>query len=500
VPRPCRRPARARTERDAARHNGFVDVVHPVGGQEEQAVEVLEHAQEHADDRIHRHVVLAPLDIDVGLVDQHHRAPALGARQRLLERAFHLRDIQSELAGVHAVERPADDFRVHLGGQRLAHARRPCAQHGGTARLAGHDVVHQHVHLGGQDVDQVGLFRRQHQLLLHCGLVGIGRHVVHVHPQMLVQVEVEHEHIGMHRQLREQTFGHCIARRFDLVFRLVAVALRRLAQIGAKDVARCFEQQRACRQDGFVIDQAGRAAAGRQHDLILARPVGVAVGGTRVFRVETGAGGRELFAVARAPLDVACGHRVAGGDQRRRFLQEALGRQHLAHRLAGDVRAVDADDRGSQRRLHIGLQLDEYLARLFVVGRRVVEPTHHPGQWPGDLVGGEQPAADGTVGQMAGECRHQLFQVVAVEAAAVAFQRVGKRGQRGRALQHRRAGVGVEPAEEAQRVDGQPRHRHLHPVAVLQLVAQAGQIGKGVGHRLDLRRLYRHLHRRALSG
>jgi hypothetical protein len=36
-------------QRDAARDDGLVDVVDAVGGQEQQAVEILEHAQEHAD-------------------------------------------------------------------------------------------------------------------------------------------------------------------------------------------------------------------------------------------------------------------------------------------------------------------------------------------------------------------------------------------------------------------------------------------------------------------
>ena len=90
-------------QRDAARDDGFVDVVDTIGGEEQQAVEIFQHAQKHADHRIHGHVVLAPLDIDVGLVDQHDGAPALGTHQRLLQRTLHRGDIKPELAGMHAV-------------------------------------------------------------------------------------------------------------------------------------------------------------------------------------------------------------------------------------------------------------------------------------------------------------------------------------------------------------------------------------------------------------
>ena len=123
-----------------------------------QAVEIFQHAQEHADHGVHGDVVVAALDVDIGLVDQHHRAPALGAGQHVLEGGFHRRHVQAQLPGVHPVQRALDDFRIDLGGQRLAHAGRAGAQHRGAAGLAGDDVVHQHVHLGGEDVDEVGLF------------------------------------------------------------------------------------------------------------------------------------------------------------------------------------------------------------------------------------------------------------------------------------------------------------------------------------------------------
>ncbi|MNY65588.1 hypothetical protein D3C86_2028800 [compost metagenome] len=100
---------------------------------------------------------------------------------------------------MHAVQRTLDDLRVDLGGQRLAHPGRAGAEHGGAAGLALDDVVHQHVHLGGENVDQVGLLRRQDQLVLELRLVVVGLHVVDVDPQVVVQLEVEHQHVAMHR-------------------------------------------------------------------------------------------------------------------------------------------------------------------------------------------------------------------------------------------------------------------------------------------------------------
>ena len=118
---------------DAARDNRLVDVVHPVGGEKQQAVEILQHAQEHADHGVHGDIVVAAFDIHIGLVDQHHRAPALGAGEHFFQRGFHGADVQPQLARVHAVEWALDDFGVHLGGQGFAHPGRAGAQHGGAA-------------------------------------------------------------------------------------------------------------------------------------------------------------------------------------------------------------------------------------------------------------------------------------------------------------------------------------------------------------------------------
>ena len=40
----------------------LVDVVHPVGGEKQQAVEILQHAQEHADHGVHGDAVVAAFD------------------------------------------------------------------------------------------------------------------------------------------------------------------------------------------------------------------------------------------------------------------------------------------------------------------------------------------------------------------------------------------------------------------------------------------------------
>jgi hypothetical protein len=69
---------------DAARDDGFVDVVDAIGREKQQPVEIFEHAQEHADDGVHGDIVVAALYVDIRLVDQHDRAPALRARQDFL--------------------------------------------------------------------------------------------------------------------------------------------------------------------------------------------------------------------------------------------------------------------------------------------------------------------------------------------------------------------------------------------------------------------------------
>ena len=238
---------------DAAGDDGLVDVVHPIGGEKQQAVEIFQHAQEHADHGVHGDVVVAALDVDIRFVDQHHRAPALRPGQHVLERDLHRRHAQPQLPGMHAVQGTLDDFRIHLGGQRLAHPGRPCAQHRGAAGLASHNVVHQHIHLGSQDVDEIGLLLRQNQLLFQCRLIFVGRDVVYVHPQVVVQIEVEHEEVGVHRQLREQALGHRGLGFADCRFRVVLIALRRLAQIRAEYVSGRFQRGGARAQDALVV-------------------------------------------------------------------------------------------------------------------------------------------------------------------------------------------------------------------------------------------------------
>jgi hypothetical protein len=225
-------------QRDAARHDGFVDVVDAVRGQEEQAVEVLEHAQEHADHGVGGDVVAALADVDVGLVDQHDGTPALRTGECFFQGRFERADAQPQLARMHAVKRPAGDLGVDLGRQRLAHTRGAGAQHGGATALAGDHVVLQHVHLGGEDVDQFGLLGRQHQLELDVGLVGIGLHIVDVHPQVLVQLKVEDEEVGVDGQRAEQLPRQLGLKLFDLFFEVEVAALGGAAQVGAEDLAR----------------------------------------------------------------------------------------------------------------------------------------------------------------------------------------------------------------------------------------------------------------------
>src|SRR6266702_3918152 len=67
-------------QRDAARDDRLIDIVDAVGGQEKQTIEIFQDPQEDADHGVHRDIVVTALDIDVGLVDQHDRAPTLRAQ------------------------------------------------------------------------------------------------------------------------------------------------------------------------------------------------------------------------------------------------------------------------------------------------------------------------------------------------------------------------------------------------------------------------------------
>ena len=102
---------------------------------------------------------------------------------------------------------------------------------------AGDDVVHQHVHFGGEDVDEVGLLRGNASLWRGDGRVCVRADVGHV-PQVVVQIR---------------------SASWRLLNRLRAVSRRRnLLRMSPGGVQR----QRAFAQNAFVVDQPRRLAGG----------------------------------------------------------------------------------------------------------------------------------------------------------------------------------------------------------------------------------------------
>ena len=396
---------------------------------------------------------------------------------------------------MHAIQRALDDFRINLGGQRLAHPGRACAQHRSAAGLAGHDVIHQHIHLGGQDVDEIGLLRRQNQLLLQCRLVCVGRDVFHVHPQVVVQIEVEHEDVGMHRQLREQPLGHRGLGFADCRLRVVLIALRRLAQIRAEDVPGRFQRSGARTQDALVVDQPGDAAAARQHHHVFARPVGVAVGRGRVFGVKTDALAGELHAILATPVEIALCAIVVSSDQFGAFPHVSLGGENFRYRLVDNIGGGNAEGRRGECALGIGPEFKHYLAGIVVGRRNVVEAGDHIGQRFVRHVHPKQPATQGIRRQIAGDRRHQHFQiVVGTKAGALAVERLLQRDELRRAGAHGGTGFPVEIAEKTQFDAGELVERHRYLVAEAQLILKRREAREFRDHGLDIRPLNLKIH------
>ena len=397
---------------------------------------------------------------------------------------------------MHAVQGPLDDFRIDLGGQRLADAGRAGAEHRRAARLAGDDVVHQHVHLGGQDVDQVGLLRRQHQLVLEFRLVGVGRHVVDMHPDVMVQVEVEHQHVEMHGQLREQALGDAGLGLLD--FRLLlagqpGIALHAADELG-QDVAGRVERQHALAEDALVVDQTRRAAGRGQDDDVLARIIGVAMRRCRVLGEVADTGAGKLRAVLRPPLEITLGAFVVALEQFRRFLDEALGRQNFRNRTPCNVRPGNAQRRRRQPRLGVGFQFEKDLAGFLFRRRREVQPRHHVGERLAGDAGREQPAARRAVGQITGDGRHRHLQLFRLEALAAFVQRLLQRRDLGATRPQFRPALRVQSAQETQFLVAQLAEGNLDLVAEAQLLLNIGQSWKGLHHRLDVQAVDLQLH------
>ena len=148
---------------------GVVDVADAVGGEEEDALVVLEDAQEDGDHLVALEVGGgAGLEEDVGLVEQQHGVPLGHHLEDRVQRLLDPRRVQPQVPRRHHVQRHAHVLRHALRRQRLAHPRRAREEHDHPPALALDHVVERVLVLDlalHKREDQLLLLVRQHQRL-----------------------------------------------------------------------------------------------------------------------------------------------------------------------------------------------------------------------------------------------------------------------------------------------------------------------------------------------
>ncbi|KAK1245927.1 hypothetical protein MKX07_004996 [Trichoderma sp. CBMAI-0711] len=121
---------------------GLVDGADAVGGEEEEAVVVLEDAEEDGDEGVARHVLLGALgEEDVGLVEQQDAVPEMGQAEDVLEAGLDLVRREAEVAAGDDEERLLVLHGDGLGGGRLADAGDAVEQDDEAAALALDEVL-----------------------------------------------------------------------------------------------------------------------------------------------------------------------------------------------------------------------------------------------------------------------------------------------------------------------------------------------------------------------
>ncbi|TFB02880.1 hypothetical protein CCMA1212_005256 [Trichoderma ghanense] len=121
---------------------GLVDGADAVGRQEEEAVVVLEDAEEDGDEGVARHVLLGALrEEDVGLVEQQHAVPQVGQAEDVLEPGLDLVRRQAEVAAGDDEERLLVLHGHGFGGRRLADAGDTVEEHHEAAALALDEIL-----------------------------------------------------------------------------------------------------------------------------------------------------------------------------------------------------------------------------------------------------------------------------------------------------------------------------------------------------------------------
>lgn len=121
---------------------GRVHVLDAVGGEEEDTLVVLEHAEEDADDAVAVHVGGGTgLEEDVALIEQEDGVPVRDHGEDLAEVALELVRLGAEVASAHDVEGRLHLLRDRLGSERLADAGSTGEEHDDTLALARDDIV-----------------------------------------------------------------------------------------------------------------------------------------------------------------------------------------------------------------------------------------------------------------------------------------------------------------------------------------------------------------------
>ena len=124
-----------------ARLEGLVDIAGTVSGQEEDAVEVLQFAEEDGDESVSAHVVdVAFLEEDVGLVHEQDGFPGDGVAEDFFEAFLEFEGLGAQVAAADGVEGSLLLLGDALGGQGFAGSGGAVEEDGQAAAFASDDV------------------------------------------------------------------------------------------------------------------------------------------------------------------------------------------------------------------------------------------------------------------------------------------------------------------------------------------------------------------------
>lgn len=148
--------------------------------------------------------------------------------------------------------------------------------------------------------------------------------------------------------------------------------------------------------------------------------------------------------------------------------------------MALDVLRTQAQGLADDATARIGLEFDEHLAGLIVVGGHVVDARGAPGQRPAVRVGGKKPAAPRIRADVVQQRGQHLLQLSAAQALGLwVVQHLAQAAQQ-RGAARGRVGIGLipQPGQPRQRCGSELLHGQLGMRAQAQLVFQARQRGE----------------------